>query len=110
MITITIQDFQKLQMRVGEVIAASKVPGADKLLQLTLDFGDEARTAVAGIALCYKPDQLIGKRLIAVTNLQPAIIRGIRSDAMILASGDESALSLVVTDPDRPAPKGAPVR
>ena len=107
---ITIQDFQKLQLRVGEVIAASKVPGADKLLQLTLDFGDEARTAIAGIALCYQPDQLIGKRLIAVTNLQPAIIRGIRSDAMILASGDENDLSLVVTDPDRPAPKGAAVR
>ena len=107
---ITIQDFQKLELRVGEVIAASKVPGADKLLQLTLDFGDEARTAVAGIALCYQPSQLVGKRIIAVTNLQPAVIRGIRSDAMILASGDEQNLSLVVTDLDRPAPKGAVVR
>jgi methionyl-tRNA synthetase len=107
---ITIQDFQKLQIRVGEIIAANKVPGADKLLQLTLDFGDEARTAVAGIATCYRPDQLVGRRVIALTNLQPAVIRGIRSDAMILASGDEGDLSLVVTDPDRPAPKGAVVR
>lgn len=106
----TIQDFQKLQMRVGEIIAASKVPGADKLLQLTLDFGDEARTAVAGIALCYDPQQLVGRRVIAVTNLEPAVIRDIRSDAMILASGDEQDLSLVVTDPERPAPKGALVR
>ncbi len=107
---ITIQDFQKLQIRVGEIIAAAKVPGADKLLQLTLDFGDEARTAIAGIALCYQPNQLLGKRVIALTNLQPAVIRGIRSDAMILASGDERDLSLVVTDAERPAPKGALVR
>lgn len=107
---ISIQDFQKVELRVCEVIAASKVPGADKLLQLTLDFGDEARTAVAGIALVYQPNQLIGKRLIAVTNLQPAVIRGIRSDAMILASGDEHNLSLVVSDPERLAPKGAAVR
>ena len=107
---ITIQDFQKMQLRVCEIIAATKVPGADKLLQLTLDFGDEARTAVAGIALVYQPSQLVGKRVIAVTNLQPAVIRGIRSDAMILASGDENDLSLVVSDPERPAPKGAAVR
>jgi len=107
---ITIQDFQNLQLRVGEINAAAKVPGADKLLQLTLDFGDEARTAIAGIALCYQPSQLIGRRVIAVTNLQPAVIRGIRSDAMILASGDERDLSLVVTDPERPGAKGALVR
>jgi len=107
---ITIQDFQRLEIRVGEIIAAGKVPGADKLLQLTLDFGDEARTAVAGIALCYEPGQLVGKRVVALTNLQPAIIRGVRSDAMILACGGEHDLSLVVTDPDRPAPKGALVR
>lgn len=107
---VTIQEFQKLQLRVAEIIAAGKVAGADKLLQLTLDFGDEARTAVAGIALCYRPDQLVGKRVIAVTNLQPAVIRGIRSDAMILASGTEQDLSLVVSDPERPAPKGAAVR
>jgi methionyl-tRNA synthetase len=107
---ITIQDFQKLQIRVGEVIAAAKVPGADKLLQLTLDFGDEARTAIAGIALCYQPQQLVGKRVVAITNLQPAVIRGLRSDAMILACGDERDLSVVMTDPERPAPKGAIVR
>ncbi|UCH34029.1 MAG: methionine--tRNA ligase subunit beta [Armatimonadota bacterium] len=106
---ITIQDFKKVQMRVGEIIAATKVAGADKLLQLTLDFGDEARTAIAGIALCYDPNDLVGRRVIAVTNLEPAVIRGVRSDAMILASGDEQDLSLVVSDPGRPGPKGAAV-
>lgn len=107
---ITFDDFKQVELRVGEIIAVSRIAGADKLLQLTIDFGDEARTAVAGIALVYTPDQLVGKRVIAVTNLEPAIIRGVRSEAMILASGDENDLSLVLSDPARPAPKGAKVR
>ncbi len=87
---ITIDDFAKVDMRVGQVLAAERVKGADKLLQLKVDIGEpEARTLVAGIAEAYTPDQLIGRRVVIVANLQPRKLRGIESNGMIVAASVE---------------------
>ncbi len=107
---ISFKDFQNLDLRVGEVMSAELVPGADKLLKLTVDIGAEQRTMVAGIATSYRPEELIGKQVIVVANLEPATIRGVRSEGMILAGwvkGDDKTISVLT--PDRPLPKGATV-
>jgi methionyl-tRNA synthetase len=96
---ISIDDFMKVDLRVAEVMAAEKVEKADKLLKLTLKVGEEERTVVSGIALQYKPEDLIGKKLVLVANLKPVKIRGIMSYGMILAASDEGKLEvLTVTD------------
>jgi len=91
---ISIDEFRKLDLRVGRIVAAEKIMGADKLLKLSVDIGTETRQVVAGIATKYAPDQLIGKSVIVVTNLKPAVIRGIESQGMILAAGDKTVEAL----------------
>jgi methionyl-tRNA synthetase len=83
---ITIEDFAKVELRVGQVKSAEPVAGANKLLQLQVDIGDEVRQIVAGIATAYKPEALIGRKVMVVTNLQPRKLRGVESNGMILAA------------------------
>ena len=83
---IGIEDFAKVEMRVGQVKTAGRVAGADKLLQLQVDIGDEVRQIVAGIALAYKPEDLVGRKVVVVTNLQPRKLRGVESNGMIVAA------------------------
>jgi methionyl-tRNA synthetase len=83
---IAIEDFSKVEMRVGEVKSAERVPGADKLLQLNVDIGSEVRQIVAGLALAYQPEQLVGRKVVVVTNLQPRKLRGVESNGMIVAA------------------------
>ena len=83
---IAIEDFAKVEMRVGLVRTAERVAGADKLLQLQVDIGDEVRQIVAGLALAYKPEQLVGRKVVVVTNLQPRKLRGVESNGMIVAA------------------------
>lgn len=83
---ITIDDFLKVELRVGEVKAAEKVKGTDKLLRLEVDIGTEVRQLVAGIALSYSPESLIGRKVVIVANLQPRKLRGIESNGMIVAA------------------------
>jgi methionyl-tRNA synthetase len=83
---IGIEDFAKVEMRVGQVKAAERVQGADKLLQLQVDIGDEVRQIVAGLALVYKPEDLVGRKVVVVTNLQPRKLRGVESNGMIVAA------------------------
>ncbi|MBN2399796.1 MAG: methionine--tRNA ligase [Candidatus Aminicenantes bacterium] len=85
---IEIEDFKKVKMVVARVLEAEKVEKADKLLKLTIDTGDGTRTLVAGIALFYKPEDLVGRKIIIVKNLKPAKLRGILSQGMILAASD----------------------
>jgi methionyl-tRNA synthetase len=88
--TITIDDFSKVDLRVGEVRTAEKVKGADKLLHLTIDIGEASpRTIVAGIALAYQPEQLIGRKVVIVANLEPRKLRGLTSQGMIVAASLE---------------------
>jgi methionyl-tRNA synthetase len=83
---ITIDDFLKVEMRVGEVKFAEKVKGADKLLRLEVDIGTEVRQVVAGIAVSYDPEKLIGRKVVIVANLAPRKLRGLESNGMIVAA------------------------
>jgi methionyl-tRNA synthetase len=106
---LTFDEFMKVELRVGQVVAAQAVPKAKKLLQLTVDLGEaQPRTVVSGIAQAYTPEQMIGRRLILVTNLAPRVIGGIRSEGMILAAGDDTILGLSALDRD--VPPGTRVR
>ncbi len=83
---ITIDDFAKVELRVGIVQSAEKVAGADKLLKLLVDIGGEVRQVLAGIALAYAPEQLVGRKVVVVTNLAPRKMRGVESNGMLLAA------------------------
>lgn len=106
---IGIEDFAKVELRVAEVVKAEKHPKADKLLVLTLSLGSETRTVVSGIAEWYTPESLLGKKLVLVSNLKPAKLRGVESQGMILAGEDHKGRIVVVT-PDADLPAGAKVR
>nr|WP_268569636.1 methionine--tRNA ligase [Paenibacillus larvae] len=105
---IGIEDFAKVELRVAQVTAAEKVKGADKLLQLQLDLGYEQRQVVSGIAMHYTPEELVGQKVICVTNLKPVKLRGVVSQGMILAASDGDKLTLA-TVPDS-MPNGARVK
>nr|WP_269472751.1 methionine--tRNA ligase [Cohnella abietis] len=94
---ISIDDFMKVELRVAQVIACEPIPKADKLLKLQLDLGFEVRQVVSGIAKFYKPEELIGRKVICVTNLKPVKLRGEMSKGMILAAsqGDQLTLATV---------------
>ena len=91
--TITIDDFAKIELRVGQVKVAEKVKGTDKLLRLEVDLGTEVRQVVAGIAKAYDPEKLIGRKVVIVANLAPRKLRGLESQGMIVAAslGDDGA-------------------
>jgi methionyl-tRNA synthetase len=95
---ITIDDFAKIELRAAKVIAAERVPKADKLLKLTLDVGSERRTVVSGIAPTYTPETLVGRTVLYLANLAPRKIRGVESQGMILAAGDAEVLGLAGFD------------
>ncbi|MBC6490727.1 methionine--tRNA ligase [Flavihumibacter stibioxidans] len=86
--TIQFDDFAKIDLRVGTILAAEKVEKADKLLKLSVDMGFETRTIVSGIALHFSPDEIVGKQVVVVTNLAPRKMRGIESNGMILMAED----------------------
>lgn len=99
---ISLDDFQKVRLQTARILEAEAVPGMDKLIKLTIQTGSETRTLVAGIALYYKPEELIGKTIVIVANLKPVIIRGIRSEGMLLAARCRDTLRLVTLDGDLP--------
>ncbi|MHB1419981.1 MAG: methionine--tRNA ligase [Bacillota bacterium] len=101
--TITIEEFGRVDLRVVEVISARRVEKADRLLHLMVRIGTEERSVVAGIAQHYKPEDLVGKKVIMVANLQPATLRGISSQGMVLAAVAEDGLSLLALDRDLPS-------
>ncbi len=95
-------DFAKTELRTAKVLAAERVEGADKLLKLQIDLGTEKRQIVAGVAQFYTPEQMVGKTLIVVANLQPAKIKGVESNGMLLAAKSGKSLVLLTTDSDIP--------
>lgn len=98
---ISIDDFAKVRLQVGEVVACERVPKSSKLLHETVRFGNETRSVVSGIAKHYTPEEMVGKKVVFVTNLKPVKLCGILSEGMILAAEDEDGtLSLVVSDKD----------
>jgi methionyl-tRNA synthetase len=106
---ISIDDFARLQLKTGKVLAAEKVEKADKLLKLTVKTGEETRTIVSGIAKHYTPEEMVGKTVVVVANLKPVKLRGILSEGMILCAEDKDGkFSLVTTLTD--VADGAEVR
>ena len=101
---ISIEDFMKVEIRVGEIKTAERIPGADKILKLTVDIGTEIRQVVAGIAQYYEPEKLIGRRVAVVVNLAPRKLRGVESNGMVLAAtvGPEGRPVLVGFHEDAP--------
>ncbi|NSL52874.1 methionine--tRNA ligase [Calidifontibacillus erzurumensis] len=99
---ITIDDFMKVDLRVAEVIKAEKIKKADKLLKLQLDLGDEKRQVVSGIAEYYSPEELVGQKVICVTNLKPVKLRGELSQGMILAGKTDGTLKVATIDSSIP--------
>lgn len=95
---ISLDEFKKVELRSAKVTAAERVEGADKLMKLQIEVGLESRQLVAGIAQHYTPEELIGKTIIIVANLEPAKIRGIESQGMLLAVSDGDVLSLLTSD------------
>ncbi len=96
---ITIDDFMKVELRVGTVLAAEKMKKADKLLKIQVDLGYEQRQVVSGIAAYYTPEELVGQKVIVVANLKPVKLRGELSQGMILAGGVGDTLKLAQVDP-----------
>ena len=104
---ITIEDFKKMELRIAEVLSAEPHPQADRLLLLRIRVGEEERTLVAGIRKHYEAGSLVGKKIVIVSNLEPAEIWGVRSEGMLLAASNGETLCLLV--PDREIPSGARV-
>ena len=100
---ISIDDFMKVQLRVAKVLEAERVPKSKKLVKMRIDVGTEQRTIVAGIAEAYEPEQLVGKSIVVVANLQPAKLMGIESNGMVLAASPDGGKPIVI-DPGAAEP------
>ena len=105
--TIPIDYLQKLDIRVGTIVHAEKVENADKLLKLTVAFGEETRTILTAMAMYYQPEHFVGKQMPFILNLEPRKIRGIESQGMILAADTEEGPALL--HPERKIPDGSKV-
>ena len=110
---ISYEDFAKLDIRIGKVIAAELVPRTDKLIKCSVDFGDPpagggVRTIVSGIAEWKKPEDLIGKQCPYIVNLAPRMLRGVESQGMLLALSDDDGLALI--HPERLVQRGARIK
>ncbi len=103
---VTFEEFQKLDIRTGNVLSAEPVPKSNKLLKLQVDIGGETRQIVAGMQQFYTPEELVGRNVVVVTNLAPAKIFGVESNGMILAAGDSASL----LTPLKPVEPGSKIR
>src|SRR3954471_5476687 len=98
---VTYDDFAKIELRIAKVLEARPHPNADRLMLLQVDVGDEQKQTVAGIRQHYTPEQLVGKRIVVVNNLAPAILRGETSNGMLLAAtSGERVVLLTADDPE----------
>lgn len=102
---ISFDEFKKMEVKAAEVLEVKDHPNADKLYIMKIKIGEEEREIVAGIKPFYKPEELIGRQIVVVTNLEPAKIRGVESHAMLLAARDENTISVLV--PDKPVKSGS---
>ena len=106
---VTFDEFCKTKLLTGKIVNSEKVEGADKLLKNTVQIGDETRTIVSGIANYYKPEEIIGKTVVVVSNLPPRKLRGIESQGMLLCAVDEKEDTLSLVTVDKPMPSGCEV-
>lgn len=101
---ISIEDFKKLEIKIGKILSVEKVEGADKLLKLDVDFGEFKRQIVSGIAEFYTPEELVGKLCPFIVNLEPRMLRGVESQGMLLAAKGEKP---VLLHPNQEIPAGS---
>ncbi len=104
----TIEDFKKFEFKIAQIKEVEPHPNADRLFVIKVDTGTEVRQIVAGIRRSYVPEQLVGRRVVLVANLEPALIRGVESQGMLLAASDEAGVS--VLSPDREVALGSSVK
>jgi len=105
---ISIEEFKKLELKVAKIIEVKDHPYAEKLYIIKVDTGKNIKQLVAGIKKFYKPEELLNKLIVIVDNLQPAVIRGIESQGMLLAASDEKDISLII--PEKEVALGSSVR
>lgn len=106
---ITIDDFDKVQLKVAEVMTAEKVEKSDKLLKMTVKLGEETHTVVSGIAKFYTPEEMVGKKVVFVANLKPAKLRGITSEGMILCASTPDDSKVILLQPEKDIESGCPI-
>ncbi|MBI3990806.1 MAG: methionine--tRNA ligase subunit beta [Candidatus Omnitrophica bacterium] len=105
---VTIEDFRKLELKVAKIKEVQDHPNADKLYVIIVDLGDKTKQVVAGIKGSYQKEDLAGKQVVVVDNLEPAVLRGIESQGMILAASDETGITIV--SPQREVKLGSIVK
>jgi methionyl-tRNA synthetase len=105
---VTIQDFKKLELKIGQIKEVKDHPNADKLYIVIVDLGDKTKQLVAGIKSSYKKEQLLGKQVVVIDNLEPAVLRGVESQGMLLACEDEKGIAII--SPERNVKLGSTVK
>jgi methionyl-tRNA synthetase len=105
---VTFEEFKKLEIKIAQIKEVKEHPNADKLYVITIDLGDKTKQIVAGIKGSYKAQDLLGRQIAVVDNLEPAVLRGVESQAMLLAAQDEKGISILT--PDRAMKLGSTVK
>jgi len=98
MLMIPYEEFAKLDLRIGKVLLAERVQGSEKLLRLEVDLGAEKRQLVAGIGKRYTPEEVVGKKIVVLTNLEPRKMMGLESQGMLLAAWEDNEVVLLTVD------------
>jgi len=104
----TIEEFRKLELRIGEIKEVNDHPNADRLYVIVVDLGDKTKQVVAGIKAFYNKEDLLGKQVVVVDNLEPAVLRGVESQGMLLAGSDDTGI--VIISPERKLKLGSIVK
>ena len=104
---ISFNDFKRMELKVGKVVSAADHPNADKLIVMQVDIGGEQRQTIAGLKDWYTPEELVGKSVVVVTNLEPAVLRGEKSEGMLLAAQDGD--NVVILVPEKDVAPGSPI-
>lgn len=105
---VTLEEFRKLELKVAKIKEVSDHPNADKLFVISIDLGDKTKQIVAGIKNYYQKEDLLGKQIVVVDNLEPALLRGVESQAMLLAAQDEKGICVIA--PEREVSLGSIVK
>lgn len=105
---VTFEEFKKLELKVAEIKEVNDHPNADRLYVMVVDLGDKTKQIVAGIKGSYQKESLIGRQVVIIDNLEPAILRGVESQAMLLAASDETGITIV--SPERKIKLGSIVK
>lgn len=106
---IALDDFKRMDLRIGEIVVAEKLAGSARLLRLEVDLGGERRVLVAGLAEHYRPEALLGSKVVVLANLAPAVIRGVESQGMLLGAGCAGTAPALLTI-NRAVPNGTAVQ